>query len=66
MINGSEKRSRQLTFELQNSHVCEKRSNRPVLALLTIVNSHGNTSNTAILYLTCAINYMGVTTKPSL
>ena len=28
MIDGSEKRNRQLAFELQNSHVCEKRSNR--------------------------------------
>ena len=27
MIEGSEKRKRQLAFELQNSHVCEKRSN---------------------------------------
>ena len=27
MIDGSEKRHRQLAFELQNSHVCEKRSN---------------------------------------
>ena len=27
MIDGSEKRNRQLIFELQNSHVCEKRSN---------------------------------------
>ena len=27
MIDGSEKRDRQLAFELQNSHVCEKRSN---------------------------------------
>ena len=26
MIDGSEKRNRQLGFELQNSHVCEKRS----------------------------------------
>ena len=26
MIYGSEKRNRQLAFELQNSHVCEKRS----------------------------------------
>ena len=25
MIDGSEKRNRQLAFELQNSHVCEKR-----------------------------------------
>ena len=27
MIDGSEKRNRQLAFELQNSHVCEKHSN---------------------------------------
>ena len=27
MIDGSEKRNRQLAFEFQNSHVCEKRSN---------------------------------------
>ena len=27
MIDGSEKRNSQLAFELQNSHVCEKRSN---------------------------------------
>ena len=26
MIDSSEKRNRQLVFELQNSHVCEKRS----------------------------------------
>ena len=25
MIDGSKKRNRQLAFELQNSHVCEKR-----------------------------------------
>ena len=27
MINGSEKRNRQLAFEVQNSHVCVKCSN---------------------------------------
>ena len=27
MIDGNEKRNHQLAFELQNSHVCEKRSN---------------------------------------
>ena len=27
MIDGSEKPNRQLAFEVQNSHVCEKRSN---------------------------------------
>ena len=26
MIDGSEKRNRQLAFEIQNLHVCEKRS----------------------------------------
>ena len=26
MVDGSKKRNRQLAFELQNSHVCEKRS----------------------------------------
>ena len=34
MIDGSEKRNRQLAFELQNSHVCEKRSK----AVPSIVN----------------------------
>ena len=33
MIDGSEKRNRQLAFELQNSHVCEKRSKGTVSAL---------------------------------
>ena len=31
MIDGSEKRIRHLAFELQNSHVCEKRSKPTVL-----------------------------------
>ena len=31
MIDGSEKRNRQLASELQNSHVCEKRSKRSQL-----------------------------------
>ena len=31
MIDGSEKRNRQLAFELQNSHVCEKCSNHLML-----------------------------------
>ena len=29
MIDGSEKRNRQLAFELQNSYVCEKHSSSP-------------------------------------
>ena len=46
MIDGSEKRNRQLALELQNSHVCEKRSNTPRLKanyclrlLLSSINS---------------------------
>ena len=35
MIDGSEKRNRQLAFELQNSHVCEKRSNIKTIFLRT-------------------------------
>ena len=31
MIDGSEKRYRQLAFELHNSHVCEKRSKLCIL-----------------------------------
>ena len=31
MIDSSEKRNRQLAFELQNSHVCEKRSKFTVM-----------------------------------
>ena len=31
MIDGSEKRNRQLAFELQNSHVCEKRSKAEIV-----------------------------------
>ena len=34
MIDGSEKRNRQLAFELQNSHVCEKRGNISLLLRL--------------------------------
>ena len=36
MIDGSEKRNRELAFERQNSHVCEKRSNI-VHVFITIV-----------------------------
>ena len=38
MIDGSEKRSRQLAFELQNSHVCEKRSNDIPQAQLFLIS----------------------------
>ena len=38
MIDGSEKRNRQLTFELQNSHVCEKRSKLGTNALSFLAN----------------------------
>ena len=32
MIDDSEKRNRQLAFELQNTHVCEKRNKRITLS----------------------------------
>ena len=38
MIDGSEKRNRQLGFELQNSHVCEKRSKLGANALSFLAN----------------------------
>ena len=34
MLDGSEKRNRQLAFELQNSHVCEKRSKARCISYL--------------------------------
>ena len=40
MIDGSEKRNRQLAFELQNSHVCEKRSN--VVCMSKLIGSFSN------------------------
>ena len=36
MIDGSKKRNRQLAFELQNSHVWEKRSNNYVSTYMKI------------------------------
>ena len=36
MIDGSEKCNRQLAFELQNLHVCEKRSNNCYLQLSAV------------------------------
>ena len=36
MIDGSEKRNRQLAFELQNSHACEKRSKSGSNCVLTM------------------------------
>ena len=39
MIDGSEKRNRHLAFELQNSHVCEKRSNITDLYIVSILSS---------------------------
>ena len=37
MIDGSEKRNRQLAFELQNSQVCEKRSNKDVIIIKPLI-----------------------------
>ena len=40
MIDGSEKRNRQLAFDLQSSHVCEKRSKQ-----LSLINMQGRLLN---------------------
>ena len=40
MIDGSEKRNRQLAFALQNSHVCEKRRIDAYSKFLEIVGMH--------------------------
>ena len=37
MIDGSEKRNRQLAFELQNANVCEKRSNKDVIIIKPLI-----------------------------
>ena len=45
MIDGSEKRNRQLAFELQNSHVCEKRSkqrHQKTVFTLYLINKDNN------------------------
>ena len=40
MIDGSEKRNRQLAFELQNFRVCEKLSNyRPSYPFVTVLQA---------------------------
>ena len=46
MIDGSEKRNRQLAFELQNWHVCEKRSNVILFAHLVSKQRQINLQNT--------------------
>ena len=38
MIDGSEKPNRQLAFELQNTHVCEKRNKKITLSKPLITN----------------------------
>ena len=42
MIYGSEKRNRQLAFELQNSHVCEKRSKTLLKSCRVFSRRHQN------------------------
>ena len=37
IIDGSEKRNRQLVFELQDSHVCEKRSNKDIIIIKPLI-----------------------------
>ena len=36
MIDGSKKRNRQLDFELQNLHVCEKRSKTLIIIIVCL------------------------------
>ena len=43
MIDGSEKRNRQLAFELQNSHVCEKRSKCALGVKQPVINKNIDT-----------------------
>ena len=49
MIDGSEKRKRQLVFELQSSHVYEKRSNKQTRGF----SSSGKALCTSVLRLIC-------------
>ena len=42
MIDGSEKRNRQLAFEPQNSHVCEKRSKKTTYKFLICLFANKN------------------------
>ena len=58
MIVGSEKRNRQLAFELENSHVCEKRSNTSPLYIyiyIYILTGHAGTRESS------AINHASLT-----
>ena len=58
MIDGIEKRNRQLAFELQNSHVCEKRSKSMLTAFFTNIQkppSQLRFSRTRITRITCYI-----------
>ena len=44
MIDGREKRNRQLAFELQNLHICEKRNNKTVLIYRDLGYGHESSS----------------------
>ena len=59
MIDGSEKRNRQLAFELQNSHVCEKRSKKTCDALLVVCFKGASRGNlTKLLTLTVNVQHL--------
>ena len=45
MIDSSEKHNRQLAFELQNSHVCEKHSNKYIYSCSCCVMQIGSTQD---------------------
>ena len=60
MIDGSEKRNRQFAFKLQNSHVCEKRSNRQNTRFASIFLAYVLSDHSIILKM-CTAGWRGCT-----
>ena len=58
MIDGSEKRNRQFAFKLQNSHVCEKRSNRQNTRFASIFLAYVLSDHSIILKM-CTAGWRG-------
>ena len=67
MIDGSEKRNRQLAFELQNSHVCEKGSNIPLHSITIKYESERNSLMSGFPESTAYVrSYLQYTTQQSM